>query len=54
MDDDELYNAFPFRHHKLLIICDELADDFISLCDAPHKGSLHDCFRSCIIFHKIS
>jgi len=35
MDDDELSDAFRFRRHKLLIICDELADDLIGLCDEP-------------------
>jgi len=39
MDDDELYDAFHFHHHELLIICDELAD-LIGLCDVQCKGSL--------------
>jgi len=38
MDDDELYKAYRFRRHELLMICDEVADDLTF--DAPRKGSL--------------
>lgn len=38
MEDNEIYDAFRFRCHELLVICDELVNDVAF--DAPRKGSL--------------
>ena len=38
MEDEDLYDAFRFRRHELLIICDELAEGL--KFDAPRKGSM--------------